>query len=73
MFDALRNGVIAAAGLDVLETEPIDPSELEGVPNLIVTPHMGYLSEEALVESQTKATNQVRQVLTGGSPDYQVN
>lgn len=73
VFDALRNGVIGGAALDVFEVEPIDPAELEGVPNLIVTPHMGYLSEEALVESQTKATNQVRQVLTGGSPDYAVN
>lgn len=73
VFDALRNGTIAGAGLDVLEIEPVDPAELDGVPNLILTPHMGYLSEEALVESQTKATNQVRQVLTGGAPDYQVN
>jgi D-3-phosphoglycerate dehydrogenase len=73
VFDALRNGTIGGAALDVLEVEPIDPAELEGVPNLIVTPHMGYLSEQALVESQTKATNQVRQVLTGGSADYQVN
>lgn len=72
VFDALRNGTIGGAALDVLETEPIDPAKLEGVPNLIVTPHMAYLSESALEESQTKATNQVIAVLTGGEPDYDV-
>jgi D-3-phosphoglycerate dehydrogenase / 2-oxoglutarate reductase len=70
---ALKEGTIGAAGLDVFDVEPLDASRIEGVPNLIVTPHMAYYSEEALAESQRKAATQVVKVLTGVKPDYQVN
>jgi D-3-phosphoglycerate dehydrogenase len=72
LFDALRAGVIAGAGLDVFDEEPIDAARLEGVPNLVATPHMGYYSEEALQESQRKATTQIIKVLSGEAPDYEV-
>jgi len=71
--DAMRKGTIGAAGLDVFDMEPLDASRVEEVPNLIVTPHMAYYSEEALAESQRKAATQVIKVLTGEKPDYQVN
>lgn len=70
---ALRDGHLAAAALDVFDREPLDAARIEGVPNLIATPHMAFYSEEALAESQRKATTQVVKVLTGQSPDYQVN
>jgi D-3-phosphoglycerate dehydrogenase len=70
---ALKEGRLGAAGLDVFDTEPLDAGRVEGVPNLIVTPHMAYYSEEALAESQRKAATQVIKVLTGEKPDYQVN
>ena len=70
---ALTDGTIGAAALDVFDVEPLDASRIEGVPNLIVTPHMAYYSEEALVESQRKAATQVIKVLTGEKPDYRVN
>ncbi len=70
---ALVDGRIAGAGLDVFDIEPLDADRIEGIPNLIVTPHMAYYSEEALAESQRKATTQVIKVLTGESPDYRVN
>ncbi|HUF95099.1 MAG TPA: C-terminal binding protein [Acidimicrobiia bacterium] len=70
---ALANGKLAAAGLDVFDVEPLDPARIEGIPNLIATPHMAYYSEEALGESQRKAATQVVKVLTGEQPDYQVN
>jgi D-3-phosphoglycerate dehydrogenase len=71
--DALRSGPLAGAALDVFDVEPVDPSRLADLPNLIATPHMAYYSEEALRESQTKAATQVAKVLTGREPDYQVN
>ena len=70
---ALREGTIGAAGFDVFDVEPLDAARIEDVPNLIVTPHMAYYSEEALAESQRKAATQVVKVLTGEKPDYQVN
>ena len=71
--DALRAGRLAAAALDVFESEPVDPARIADIPNLIATPHMAYYSEEALEESQRKAATQVIKVLTGQEPDYQVN
>ena len=73
LSDALVDGRLSGAGLDVFDIEPLDPSRIEGIPNLIATPHMAYYSEEALAESQTKAATQVIKVLTGENPDYQVN
>jgi D-3-phosphoglycerate dehydrogenase / 2-oxoglutarate reductase len=70
---ALRDGRLSAACLDVFDTEPLDPARIDGIPNLIVTPHMAYYSEQALEESARKAATQVIKVLTGEPPDYQVN
>ena len=70
---ALRSGRLSGAALDVFDQEPLDLTRIEGVPNLIVTPHMAYYSEQSLQESQRKATTQVIKVLTGRPPDYRVN
>lgn len=46
LTDALREGVIAGAGLDVTEPEPLPADhELWGLPNVIITPHVGGDSE----------------------------
>ena len=71
--DALRSGRLSAAALDVFDQEPLDVARIEGVPNLIATPHMAYYSEESLQESQRKAATQVIKVLKGEEPDYRVN
>ncbi len=73
LSDELKKGHLSAAALDVFDVEPLDPARIEGIPNLLATPHMGYYSEEALEESQRKAATQVIKVLTGQQPDYQVN
>jgi glycerate dehydrogenase len=51
LADALRKGVIAGAGFDVLTAEPpkngnilLDPT----IPNLIITPHVAWASKEAM-------------------------
>lgn len=69
---ALRERALAGAALDVFETEPIDPDRVRDIPNLLVSPHMAYYSEEALKESQRKATTQIMKVLSGQEPDYAV-
>jgi D-3-phosphoglycerate dehydrogenase len=73
LIAALVDGTVGAAALDVFDREPLDRSRIEGVPNLIVTPHMAYYSEESLKESQRKAATQVIKVLTGQEADYRVN
>jgi phosphoglycerate dehydrogenase-like enzyme len=49
LVDALRNGTIGAAGLDVYDTEPLpDGHPLAVLPNVVLLPHLGYVSEQAL-------------------------
>ncbi|QLP98774.1 MAG: 2-hydroxyacid dehydrogenase [Rhodoblastus sp.] len=44
LVDALKRGAISAAGLDVFETEPCAPSELIGMDNVVLLPHVGSAS-----------------------------
>jgi lactate dehydrogenase-like 2-hydroxyacid dehydrogenase len=41
LVQALRDGTIAGAGLDVFENEPTVPSELIALDNVVLTPHIG--------------------------------
>ena len=49
LASAMRSGVVASAGLDVRAKEPPDPNDdpLSDFPNLIQTPHVAWISEEA--------------------------
>ena len=49
LIAALRVGVIAAAGLDVYDREPLPPDHpLTALPNVVLLPHFGYVSESGL-------------------------
>jgi D-3-phosphoglycerate dehydrogenase len=71
---ALEAGRLAGAALDVLESEP-PPGDLEllRLPNVILTPHSAFYSEESLIESQTRAAEEVARVLRGERPRSLVN
>jgi D-3-phosphoglycerate dehydrogenase len=74
LAQALDEGLIAGAALDVLVQEPPAPnSPLFGRDNVIITPHTSFYSEESLVELQTKAAQEVAAVLTGRVPRNPVN
>ncbi|WP_432207835.1 NAD(P)-dependent oxidoreductase [Burkholderia pyrrocinia] len=51
LADALREGRIAGAGLDVYEGEPEPPRALTDLDSVVLTPHMGGWSPEALDRS----------------------
>ncbi|WP_371574288.1 C-terminal binding protein [Streptomyces sp. NBC_01314] len=70
--DALRDGRLGGAALDVFPTEPVDLPSISDIPNLHVSSHIAYYSEEALRESQHKAATQIVRVLAGEAPDYPV-
>ncbi len=71
---ALERGWIAGAALDVLPTEPPPPDHpLRRLPNVVLTPHVAFYSEESLQELQRKAAEEVVRVLSGQSPRYPVN
>ena len=71
---ALREGWIAGAALDVLAHEPPGPAHpLMGLPNVILTPHVAWYSEESEAELRRKAAQNVADVLSGRRPTYLVN
>ncbi|WP_262175315.1 C-terminal binding protein [Haloarcula laminariae] len=66
---ALREGTIAAAGLDVLGTEPPEADHpLLGLDNCIVTPHAAWYSEEARDDLNATVVENVRAGLAGETP-----
>jgi D-3-phosphoglycerate dehydrogenase len=70
----LENKLLAGAALDVLSHEPgsaVHP--LFKHDNFLVSPHMAWHSEESAQELKRKAAEEVRRVLTGSAPKYQVN
>jgi len=74
LIEVLKNKKIAGAALDVTEQEPIaNDSPLLNMNNVIITPHVGWYSEEALVELKTKAAQGVADVLIGKKPERLVN
>jgi D-3-phosphoglycerate dehydrogenase / 2-oxoglutarate reductase len=74
LLEALREGWIAGAALDVVEPEPLPPDDpLLALPNLIATPHAAYYSEESLVDLGRLAAENVAAVLGGGRPVSVVN
>lgn len=74
LAEALDQGQLAGAALDVLSVEPPQSDcPLLNRDNVIVTPHIAYYSEDALFDLQTKAAQDVASVLNGKAPQYPVN
>jgi D-3-phosphoglycerate dehydrogenase len=74
LVSALDQETILGAGLDVLEEEP--PSEdhpLFDNERVILTPHLGGLSNEATYNASLRAAKNVRSVFEGNVPDSTVN
>ncbi|MEQ9490640.1 MAG: hydroxyacid dehydrogenase [Alphaproteobacteria bacterium] len=69
LADALENGPLAAAALDVFEREPVDPGHrLLTLPNLVATPHIGGHSHESGDRSGMAVAEIVLEVLDGKPP-----
>ena len=66
--DALRGGTLAGAALDVFEIEPLTAEAarvFEGAPNLILTPHIAGVTQEANIRVSAVTVAQVRATLEG--------
>jgi len=73
LVQALREGGIAGAALDVFVDEPNIAPALCQCPNLLLTPHLGASTKEAQGGAARQAAQQVIDVLQGRSPRYPVN
>jgi D-3-phosphoglycerate dehydrogenase len=74
LVQALQAGWIAGAALDVFDPEPLPPDHpLLALPNVIVTPHVAFYSEESVLELETQAARNVADILSGRRPSSVVN
>lgn len=74
LIDSLGKGQIRAAGLDVLAVEPPDPNDpILRLDNVIVTPHIGWYSEESSSRLQEYTALEAKRILSGEAPRNLVN
>ena len=65
LYDALKNGNLGGAALDVFETEPATSSKLVQLPNFISTPHIGAQTKEAQSLAANVIAEKIIQILRG--------
>jgi D-3-phosphoglycerate dehydrogenase len=79
LHQVLSKGWIAGAGLDDIEEEPAKQRDwkpanpLFSLPNVVITPHAAYYSEESITTVRDFAAHEVVRVLTGKPPLSPVN
>ena len=65
LYEALKSGQIAGAGLDVFVNEPPKDSPLLTLENILVTPHLGASTDEAQEKAGISVARSVRLALAG--------
>ena len=65
LYDALKNGNLGGAALDVFEVEPATSNKLRELPNFISTPHMGAQTREAQSLAANVIAEKIIQILRG--------
>ena len=74
LYDALTNGTIAAAALDVTDPEPLPPDHpLIGLPNCLIAPHIASATVATRSKMATMAATNALAVARGTRPPNLVN
>lgn len=68
LIQALTNGTIAGAGLDTFDIEPLPTNHpLLGLSNTVITPHLGYVTEDGYRLRYTQVVEDIRAFTSGES------
>ncbi|MCX6018378.1 MAG: C-terminal binding protein [Chloroflexi bacterium] len=78
LLEAIRGGQLRGAALDVLTSEPprADDAALQGLlqdPRVLITPHVAWYSDDAMIDMRSKGADEVVRVLSGNTPRCPVN
>ncbi len=74
LYDALKAGTIAGAGLDVFEIEPLPADDpIRELDNVVITPHLAWYSEESHKRVRLDISHAVHDVLLGKRPEFVAN
>ncbi|MDR0277223.1 MAG: D-glycerate dehydrogenase [Paucimonas sp.] len=73
LVEALQNGTIRGAGLDVYEKEPLSESPLFSLSNAVTLPHVGSATAETREAMANRAIDNLRAALLGERPQDLVN
>ncbi len=73
LYDALSNGKIGGAGLDVFEKEPPKDNPLLTLDNLVATPHIGASTREAQRDAALIVAKEIKRVFNGEPPKNVIN
>ncbi len=73
LIDALKNGKLGGAGIDVYPNEPEVPEELKSFENVVLTPHIGTNTHEARRGMAAAAAERIFAVRDGKTPENIVN
>ena len=65
LYDAIKNGKLGGAALDVFESEPATGHKLAELDNVILTPHMGAMTKEAQALAANVIGEKIIQILRG--------
>jgi D-3-phosphoglycerate dehydrogenase len=74
LAEALRDGTIAGAGLDVgSDPDDVPPVALGRLPNVVAAPHLGGMVPESMASQAQDTVDQVAEILAGRMPKYALN
>ena len=74
LADALANGRLAGAAMDVHETHPIIPtSPFLGMPNVLLTPHIGGATAETVERHSAMVVSDLERFTAGKRPRHLAN
>ncbi|MFT8775819.1 MAG: hydroxyacid dehydrogenase [Gluconacetobacter liquefaciens] len=74
LIAAVRSGHLSGAAMDVFDKEPLPvDSPFVNEPGLLLSPHTGGATEEAMERTASQVASQVVDVLNGRRPEYLVN